>query len=259
MRAINNARSLWSTRAMKKALCGITWIGTALAPWSLAQAITLSDDFSLGLEAGLLSDYRSRGISQTLGDPALQGSVTLMHSSGLYAGTWSSNVDFGYGSATRQELDYYLGYFWQISDDVALDVAYYDYTYPRQNGLNYSEYYAQLSAYGVSLGGYYSDDVGGDQSMLYSYIGYGATLPYEVSLDARYGHADYKDPIWVSATGATRNSYDEWEVKLSKEVFALTWSLSYIDTDLSAAECFNYMGFDDVCSATLVAGVNKSF
>lgn len=246
-------------RAVKRALCLVFWVGCGLAPWSMAKAITLNDDFSLVLDAGLLSDYRSRGISQTQGDPALQGALTLMHSSGVYAGAWSSNVDFGYASATRQELDYYLGYFWQINDEVALDVAYFQYTYPRQSDLNYSEYYAQLSAYGLSLGGYYSDDIAGDQSMLYSYLGYALSLPYELALDLRYGHADYKDPLWVSAAGHTRDSYDEWEVKLSKSLFDLTWSVSYIDTDLSASECFNYMGFDDVCSATVVAAVSKTF
>lgn len=247
------------TCAVRTFLCLVFASASVLLPWSQAQAITLSEAFSLQLDVSALSDYRSRGISQTQGDPALQGAATLMHSSGAYLGAWSSNVDFGYGSSTRQELDYYLGYYWQISDDIALDVAYYDYTYPRQSDLNYSEYYAQLSAYGVSLGGYYSDDIAGDQSMLYSYLGYTAALPLDVALDLRYGHADYKDPIWISASGSTRNSYDEWEVKLSKELFALTWSLSYIDTDLSAAECANYMGFDDVCSATLVAAVSASF
>ncbi|RJG13599.1 hypothetical protein D3879_10300 [Pseudomonas cavernicola] len=230
-----------------------------LAPWTLTQAITLNDDFSLALEAGLLSDYRSRGISQTQGDPAVQGSATLLHSSGLYAGAWSSNVDFGFDSKTRQELDYYAGYYWQATDDIALDVAYYKYTYPKQSDLNYSEYFAELNLYGARLGGYYSDDIAGDQSMLYSYVGYGTVLPYAVGLDLRYGLADYKDPVWISSSGSSRDSYHEWEVKLSKEVFALNWSLSYIDTDLSQAECANYMGFDDVCSATVVAGVSKSF
>lgn len=230
-----------------------------LTPWAGAQAITLNDDFSLQVDAAALSDYRSRGISQTQNDPALQGAVTLLHSSGLYLGAWSSNVDFGYGSSTRQELDYYAGYYWQISDDIALDLAYYDYTYPRQAGLNYSEYFAELSAYGAKLGAYYSDDIGGDQSMLYSYVGYATTLPADVALEVRYGNADYKDPIWIANSGSSRNAYREWEVKASKELFAVTWSLSYIDTDLSQAECNNYMGFDDVCSATVVAGVSKSF
>lgn len=76
-------------------------VSIVLAPWTVTQAITLNDDFSLALEAGLFSDYRSRGISQTQGDPAVQGSATLTHSSGLYVGAWSSNVDFGNGSKTR--------------------------------------------------------------------------------------------------------------------------------------------------------------
>ncbi|VXC15177.1 conserved exported hypothetical protein [Pseudomonas sp. 8AS] len=242
-----------------KQLLNLTLVSAVLAPWSLAQAITLNDDFSLAVEAAALSDYRSRGISQTQGDPALQGSVTLLHSSGAYAGVWSSNVDFGYGSNTRQELDYFAGYYWQINDDIALDVGYFDYTYPRQNGLNYSEYYAELSAYGARVGSYYSDDLGGDQSMLYSYVGYGFALPFDVAFDLRYGQADYKDPLWISASGHSRDSYDEWEAKLSKEMFSLNWSLSYVDTDLSEVECANYMGFDDVCSATVVVGVSTSF
>ncbi|MCY1274682.1 hypothetical protein D9M68_186770 [compost metagenome] len=233
--------------------------GSLLAPWTLAQAISLSDDFSLALEAGLFSDYRMRGLSQTLGDPAVQGSATLLHSSGLYAGVWSSNVDFGGDSKTRQELDGYAGYYWQASDDISLDLAWYKYVYPKEGGLNYSEYFAELKAYGAKVGGYYSDDLYGDQSMLYSYLGYGASLPAEVGLELRYGRVDYKDPVWISASGGARDSYNEWEVKLSKNLLSLDWSLSYVDTDLSEAECANYLGFDDLCSATLVAGVSKSF
>ncbi|MBT8766944.1 TorF family putative porin [Metapseudomonas boanensis] len=233
--------------------------GALLAHWSLAQAIPLNDDFTLALEAGAFSDYRSRGISQTQGDPALQGSATLMHSSGLYAGIWSSNVDFGFDSKTRQEIDTYAGYYWQMSDKVALDLAYFDYAYPKEGGLNYSEYFAELSAYGARLGSYYSDDVAGEQNMLYSYVGYNTILPAEVGLELRYGVADYKDPVWISSSGSTRESYDEWEVKLSRTLVGMNWTLSYIDTDLSDAECANYMGFDDVCSSTLVAGVSKAF
>ncbi|MFJ4441057.1 hypothetical protein ACIPZ8_03075 [Pseudomonas sp. NPDC089422] len=39
----------------------------------------------------------------------------------------------------------------------------------------------------------------------------------------------------------------------------LTWRLSYMDTNLSQAECASSYGFDDVCSATVVAGVSKHF
>ncbi|UUY08023.1 TorF family putative porin [Pseudomonas sp. J452] len=230
-----------------------------LAPWGLSQAIELSRDLSLYLDAGVYSDYRTRGISQTQNDPALQGSATLSHSSGLYAGVWSSNVDFGLGSKTRQEIDYYAGYNWQINDDISLDTAYFQYEYPRQSALNYGEYFSQLSAYGAKLGAYYSDNLGGDQSYLYSYVGYGTQLPADVTLDLRYGQVDLKDPLLLDGSGDTRDSYDEWQIKLSKELLGLNWSASYVDTDLGDSECSNYMGFDDVCAATLVLGVNRSF
>jgi uncharacterized protein (TIGR02001 family) len=52
----------------------------------MAHAIDFDTDFSLEAKIGIFSDYRTRGISQTQNDPALQGSLTLAHSSGLYAG-----------------------------------------------------------------------------------------------------------------------------------------------------------------------------
>lgn len=233
--------------------------GGLLVCTPFAHAIELNDDFSLEAKVGIFSDYRTRGISQTQNDPALQGSLTLAHSSGLYAGVWSSNVDFGFGSRTRQELDYYAGYFWQISDDVTLDTSYIKYVYPRQGNFNYGEYHAELRAWGVLLGGNYSDDFNGDQSMLYNYVGYGTLLPHDIGLEVRYGRNDYKDPSWFANDGSSRNAYHEWEVELSRTMLSLDWSLSYIDTNLSQAECASYLGFKDVCSATLVASVSKGF
>ncbi|MCE5988793.1 MULTISPECIES: TorF family putative porin [unclassified Pseudomonas] len=226
---------------------------------SLASAAQLSDDFSIALTAGVFSDYWSRGMSQTKGDPALQASATLIHSSGLYAGVWSSNVDFGNGSKTRQEIDYYAGYFWQISDDVSLDLAYYQYEYPKQSFSNYSEYYAKLSAYGFNIGGYYSDDLFDDQSYLYSFAGYTANLPHEIKLDLTYGKVDYKDPVFVNGSGQTRDSYNLWLAKVSKPLFGFVWSAAYGDTDLSRQECMSFNGYDDICSSTVIFGVEKSF
>ena len=41
---------------------------------------------------GFVSDYSFRGLSQTLEEPAIQGGFDYAHSSGLYLGTWGSNV-----------------------------------------------------------------------------------------------------------------------------------------------------------------------
>lgn len=243
---------------MKHAL-KLCMAGMLLAPWSASQAITLNDDFSLDLNIGAYSNYHSRGMSQTQNDPAIQGSATLAHSSGLYAGVWSSNVDFGFGSKTRQEIDYYLGYYWQATDDIALDVTYYEYEYPKEGGLNYSESFAKLSAYGGYVGGYYSDDLGGDQSYLYSFVGYETSLPMDIGLDLRYGRVDFKDDSFFDDNGSARDSFNEWQISLSKTLVSLDWSLAYVDSDLSDEECASYNGFDDVCGADLVLGVSKTF
>jgi len=233
----------------------------SLLPLS-SQAVPLNDDFSLLMDVTLASDYRTRGISQTQNDPALQGSVTLAHSSGLYLGAWSSNVDFGGGLKTRQEVDYYAGWFWEATDAINLDLGYLKYSYPKESQFNQSEVYGILSVYGVKFGAYYSDDAPGidsEQNSLYSYVGYETELPYDTGLKLRYGLMDFKDPYLYSSSGEAEDSYHEWEVKLTHELAGVMLGLSYIDTDLSKSQCTSNWGFDDVCSATVVASISKSF
>ncbi|MDT4864262.1 hypothetical protein FQZ97_990150 [compost metagenome] len=200
-----------------------------------------------------------RGISFSQRKPVVQGYATLAHSSGLYAGVWSSNVDFGDEVDASYEADYYAGYLWQATDDVSLDLGYIKYTFPRTSSLNVSEVYAILKAYDFKLGTYYSDDYFGDQSFMYNYVGYSTKLPFETALDLRYGIADYKDPAFVSTSGSTKDSYHEWEVKLTKSAFHVDWSVSYIDTDLSENECLSNIGDKESCSARLLLGVSKTF
>lgn len=233
----------------------------SLLPLS-SHAVPLNDDFSLLLDVNLASDYRSRGISQTQNDPALQAGATLTHSSGLYLGAWSSNVDFGGGLKTRQEIDYYAGWLWQATDAVNLDLGYLKYSYPKESQFNQSEVYGILSVYGVKLGAYYSDDAPGidsQQNSLYTYVGYETELPYGTGLKLRYGNMDFKDPHLYSNSGEAEDSYREWEVRLTHELAGVTLGLSYVDTNLSKSQCASNWGFDDVCSATVVASVSKSF
>ena len=233
----------------------------SLLPLS-SQAIVLNEDFSVLVDLTLASDYRSRGISQTQNDPAVQAGVTLAHSTGLYVGAWSSNVDFGGGLKTRQEIDYYAGWLWEATENVNLDIGYLKYTYPKESQFNQSEVYSILSVYGVKLGAYYSDDAPGiesEQNSLYTYVGYETQLPYDTGLKLRYGNMDFKDPYLYSSSGHAEDSYREWEVKLTHELAGVLLGLSYIDTDLSKSQCTSNWGFDDVCSATVVASVSKSF
>jgi uncharacterized protein (TIGR02001 family) len=245
-----NARSIFTLTSL------------VLAPLT-TQALTLNDDFNLDMSVAAVSDYRSRGISQSLGDPAVQAGATLLHSSGLYVGAWTSTVDFGGEFKTRQELDYYAGYYWQATEVISLDLGYMKYTYPKESQFNLSEVYAILDVYGVKLGAYYSKDTpnvfGEDQDTLYTYLSYKIALPAEVGLDLRVGRNDMKDPAFWSASGDSSESYYEWEAKVSREFVGVTWGLSYIDTDLSKSECAEWYGYGDLCTATVVASATKNF
>lgn len=228
-----------------------------------SQALPLNDDFSLDMSLTAASDYRSRGISQTLGDPALQFGATLQHSSGLYLGAWTSNVDFGYDYKTRQEVEYYAGYFWQATEAISLDLGYIKYDYPKEGQFNLSEVYAILDLYGVKVGAFYSNDTpnvfGQDQDTLYAYLGYTLLLPAEVSLDLRLGRNDTKDEAFLATNGNGRSAYNEWEAKLSREFVGVTWGLSYVDTNLKKSECASWYGYEDLCTATVVVSASKAF
>jgi uncharacterized protein (TIGR02001 family) len=233
-----------------------------LAPLT-THALTLNDDFNLDMSLGVFSDYRTRGISQTLGDPAAQAGATLVHSSGLYLGAWTSNVDFGGEFKTRQELEYYAGYYWQATEAISLDLGYIKYDYPKEGQFNLSEVYAVLDVYGVKLGANYSNDTpnvfGEDQDTLYTYLSYQFALPAELGLNLRVGRGDVKDPAYWTTNGDSREAYYEWEAKLSRDFVGVTWGLSYIDTDLSNSECAGWYGYDDLCTATVVASASKTF
>lgn len=117
--------------------------GLAMAQDNALQAYGLT--FSGA--ATLASDYRFRGQSQTENDPALQGTFTLAHTSGLYFNVFASNVNFGSGSHAHLELDPTLGFttpitLGQIKPNLDVGVAYYN--YPSASDLNYPEFYAKL-------------------------------------------------------------------------------------------------------------------
>ena len=248
--------------------------GLALTPLLSAQALPLNDEFELVITPTLVSDYRASGISQTLGDPAAQLTLTLNHASGLYAGLWTSNVDFGHGSKTRQEIEYFAGYFWQINDNISLDSFYTRYEFPRESGYNQSDIQSTLDAYGVLLGAKYVSNMKGpdyedengefhdgkkDEDLASVFIGYHTVLPADIGLQLRYEYVDYKDDVFFTESGKGRADYYDWEIKLSRELIGIKWALSYIDTDLSKDECTSFTGYDDLCGATLMASASKTF
>lgn len=222
------------------------------------QAIELNDDFNLGVLVGAMSDYRTGGVSQTLNRPAVQLDLSLRHSSGLLLGVFTSNVDFD--SDTHREYDYYAGIEHSFTDDLSASLIYYEYDYPKESEFNYGEWIGTVTAWNATLGMKYTREVkpyGDDRSVIWA--GYSIELPWDTSLDLRYGYSDAHDPVYVSHDGSTRETYRDWEVGLSKTFLDIDWRLAYVDTDLSRAECESTQGVDDICSATVMLAASKLF
>ena len=78
------------------------------------------------------SDYRFRSISQTYKGPALQGGFDYSHTpTGLYAGTWASNVSGNqYTNGNGLEVDFYGGWKKELFSDFTLDLGLLYYWYP---------------------------------------------------------------------------------------------------------------------------------
>jgi uncharacterized protein (TIGR02001 family) len=119
----------------------LTLMALASLATSLAQAQTTdaaapapaaaTPEHSFTGNLALISDYRFRGISQTYKLPAVQGGLDYAHSSGLYAGTWMSNVSGNsYNNGAGLEWDLYGGYKFSPVQDVTLDLGALAYVYP---------------------------------------------------------------------------------------------------------------------------------
>jgi uncharacterized protein (TIGR02001 family) len=83
---------------------------------------------------GLYSQYIFRGLTQTNREPALQGGFDYAHASGLYAGTWGSNISWlrdagAYRAGGSLEWDFYGGYKPTIGD-FGFDIGTLYYWYP---------------------------------------------------------------------------------------------------------------------------------
>ena len=105
--------NLQGRRVIAPAVLMVLWLQGAGRP-CLAE-----DHWSAQLAA--TSDYVLRGVSQTDGQPAIQGSVTYDSGAGGFAGAWMSSLeatDWYYPAGTASyEADLFAGYRRPIGDD----------------------------------------------------------------------------------------------------------------------------------------------
>ncbi len=108
-------------------------LSTVAAVASAADAPPPTPALTTTANVNIVSDYRFRGIDQTWGRPAVQGGADAVWASGLYAGTWLSNVSGNSYPGGSLEIDLYGGYNGKIGDDAGFTVGGYGYVYPGAN------------------------------------------------------------------------------------------------------------------------------
>jgi len=104
----------------------------AFAGAAFGQAKAPEPDYTLSFNAGVVSDYRYRGISQSRLKPAAQGGLDFAHKNGFYLGAWGSTIKWIEDSGARDgnfELDVYGGYKGELAKDVAFDLGVLRYEY----------------------------------------------------------------------------------------------------------------------------------
>ena len=226
-----------------------------LSAIALAAAATLSSGvvaaadaapapaFTLSYNLGATSDYRVRGIKQNNSNPAVQGGIDLAHSSGLYVGTWGSNVSdwTAAGSASNLEIDYYGGYKTEVSG-VAVDVGTIYYKYPGTSSNIFSTHEAYVGlTYGPVMfktnyvlgSNYFGTTNSGVSAKGTTY--YDLTLSQEVlpklTAAVHAGYTDYKESAF-SLTG--KMSYSDYNLGLTYDLDGYLLGVKYYINDAKA-------------------------
>ena len=198
----------------------LTWLAPAvlLTASATAQAVEFSGT------ATFTNDYRFRGISQTAGDAAVQASIDADFGNGFYAGVWGSNVDFG--DDANLEIDYYVVYAGDLSEEVNYSVTAYYFQYPGYDAadIDFGELDVQLGWKDLSLTyAIATSYVNSDEDGQYLALDYSYPLSEQVSLDlhAGYSFGDYWDRFDIG-------DYQDYSVGVSGSVAGLDLSVAYL-------------------------------
>ncbi|WP_283711074.1 TorF family putative porin [Pseudoalteromonas prydzensis] len=167
-----------------------TLLAVAL-PMALFSASALAD-WSTTITG--VSDYTFNGVSQTNNDPAIQGSLDYSFGeSGMYAGTWASNVDFG--DDTNIEWDAYFGRYAQLNDAFSVDYGLAYYSYHGQSNSSDGNYFEAYTKFG------YASELGQTElNFWYSWDYFGTGAGHVISMVAH--------TIELAPNHALRASFD---------------------------------------------------
>ena len=207
------------------------------------------------------SEYIYRGIGQTNRKPAVQAGFDYGHSSGIYLGTWGSNVSWVSDTATTEsnsvELDFYGGYKGSAGD-IGYDVGVLQYLYPSNKlhpsantfelygALTFGPVTAKYSHSATNLFGYADSKNSG-------YFDVTATfdLGDGLSLAPHVGHQTVKH---LAAA-----SYTDYSLTLAKDFSGLVVSGAIIGTDANKTTYASPVNGKFMGKSMLVVGLKKTF
>jgi uncharacterized protein (TIGR02001 family) len=212
--------------------------GTLLAPCANAQ------DVWGGLLA-VTSDYRVRGISQSRGEPAVQGGLHTRFNPGWFVGVWASTMDRSAGSSASSEVDAYVGFGWSFAPEWNAKLSLTHYWYPNDPAnadYDYDELSASLAYRGQLIAtvswspnttyfGYGNErwQAAEGASSSYELIGLHPLTP-SISLTAGVGYNDLRRMFGAG--------YWYWNAGLSCAMGPVQLDLTRIDSDAMAQELF---------------------
>jgi uncharacterized protein (TIGR02001 family) len=205
--------------------------GTVLAQ---AAAPAAKPDFVVTGSFGITSDYRFRGLQQTDGEPAFQGGFDVAHSSGLYVGTWGSNVSSwaaGPNSSVKLETNLYGGYKTEVSG-VGVDVGAIAYIYPGSSSgsINKTDYRANTQeaylglAYGIATfktsyvlsNNYFASSGSKNAGTVYYDLTIAKEIMPKLTASAHVGYLDYKKDNEAAVGG--KLSFADYNVGLAYDL-----------------------------------------
>jgi len=205
-------------KALSKAVAIASLVSAGALTTQAAQA-------EVSFNAALVTDYVFRGVSYSDNGPALQGGADYAHESGLYVGTWLSNVDSG--ADTDIEYDLYVGYATEMNGlEIDLGYTMYNYLDAFSDG-NTVEIYANVTKDAFTASIYRDIDL---WETTYLAGAYSMELPNELTLDLSLGYTlvdeDGADDILdMSAT-----------VGKSLEMVDVAFTVTNVDSDAAGTE-----------------------
>lgn len=246
--------------------------------------------------ATIASDYRFRGVSQSDRNMAVQGGVTIAHRSGVYVGTWGSNLaGWGTFGGGNMELDLIAGYKARLNDTGTFDFGLTWYMYPGGAAkTDFAEPYVKLSgttgpatltagaAYAPkqqAIGKWYASGAdaaagtytnpGAKDDNLYLWgDGAIAIAGTPVTAKAHVGHSWGQDGLGPNATAvAPTGAYWDWSLGADVTFDGLTLNVSYVDTDITT-RASRYLrpsfskgqdGTGSIAGGTVVASLTAAF